>query len=203
MQLSKVKLIGSGTGGINVVYSKPVKRGDMTFRDEYTRTCKVPIGRDLRDLFIELEDDAAKMLGLKEGMEVQVTGIVSNEVRIKLMCQVTSYDGQVYSVLTGAVDENTEYRGYDQLLERVKAIYDLTVSHVSSKGKVDMGQIIIDFKSNGNEKEKEKIRVAEQEEDFTEDQKLSLAMALLEKRGCLVFSPEEVDVDSGNVDDTF
>lgn len=193
MQLSSAKLRNKGTKGMIISFIKPEQRGNMTFSNEYPGVkFKVPVSPEIRKCLIDMEPAAMDLLCLEDGTEINVIGVISNEEKIQLMVEVTTNEGGVYPVTTAMVNDTSGYKFFDRLQKQVVKYYDEVAKYVSSSVAIKPAQIILEFQEHGSEKVRESLKDINVEELSKEDA-LKQACDLLEKAGCLVLKPDEVE----------
>lgn len=192
MRITKVKMIDNGVRGMEVHYTKGEKKGDMIFENEYVAKIKVPVNGELRKLFIGLEDDFYKLLGLADDISSATVLGVSIRNGVQLSGYVTPGSFGGFGVASMVVTEDGDYPFYLALLQKVNELIDAVTVWMASSTAPKAKQILMDFAEYGKDNLKKSLSEYNFDEMTEEDQILK-ATELLEKSGAIVLMQNETD----------
>ena len=193
MQIHSVSLLGSGVKGAEVHFMREDRRNDIGFKNEHKAKYRYPVPASLRQLFIELEPFAIKLLQLKKDTMVTVTKVISNEESFQLVVDVVSVGSRHYTATTPYVDADIagEFPEYDKVIAKIGTIYDETEVYINNnrEEKINYQQMAMEFAEVDAKAAKLVSKV--ELESMSEEEQRELCMTILQNQGAIVLVPEE------------
>lgn len=201
LKIASVKLVNSGLKGIEVAYEKDSKKGSHVYRDEHKTKFKAPVYRDLLKAFESLKEHMSLICRLdssditKEAIEI--TGITSNgEDKFLIKAKIRTFDDAIFAVDTPLITEDTEYKGFHEVINIVNTIYDEVEFYIEGEKMAEEKQVVMDFAKQKSEE----IDI----EGLTDEEITAKYREYLEGTGAIVMTPDdyEDEVDNSEGEDT-
>lgn len=195
MKISKVKLKENGRAGLVVTYTSTDKRDGMEYIIDTNRTYRAPVNKELARAVEALRKHLLEvcMIANEIPEEVSVTGVSSNGEWFIISGKVTTYGKKVFAVNTPKMDDDGEYGHFDEVMDKVRKVFEEVAVYVLQKKVADKKQIALDFITA----DAVKMDVAVDLESFNgmSDEELdNYCREHLEKRGAIVIQERTEEV---------
>lgn len=203
IKIASVKLINSGTSGIEIKYQTQGVKNNREFVHEDTTKRKAPIHRELEECFTWLKDHLLDICGYSNASDyetlktyTEVTGITYGEKGFVISGKLSVLDRtKVIALNTPLIESSEAYSDFSKVAAIMDGIYSETKEYMAGEKVMTDEQLILKFNKSNNDFDPESVK------HMTDSEKKEHATKILEDMGSIVIHNDEFDEDDSEETD--
>lgn len=203
IEIASVKMLGDGTGGLEIKYKAVGVNQNREFIDIITLKKKTPIHKELEDCFSWLKGHVLDICGYGDLSEedydltktyTDVTGITYGEKGFIITAKMWVLDRtKCVSLNTPLITSEVDYNEFNACSKIMDGIYSETKEYMGNKKIMTDEQLILKFNKNTEGFDEEVAK------KMTPAEKKAQATKILEDMGSIVIHNDEMEEDISEV----
>lgn len=193
MKINSVKLINSGSKGIEVKYALPNNKDREFIDDTITHKRKAPIHSELEETFSWLRGHLLDICGFdkatreKDILDSEMVSVTYNDNGFVLVGKKTILDGEkTINLVTPLIGDPSEYAEFGKVISILDGIYEETKAYMSGAKVFSDEQLVLKFSSKIDGFDEESFKA------MSKDEQRDICTKLLEDLGHLVIHKTEM-----------
>ena len=187
MKICKVKVLSEGKKGLLVSYLKEEDKHVYTFNNSYDVKYRYPLNKGIVKGLEMLGDYLRDLMGFKDGVEIEVTGVVSDaSTNFIITYKVKTVCGLYCGGSSPRVTDSNDYDKFEEVIKVIESLYEHVEEYVEHGSSIEgIKQYTLKFSDLDMD-----------EVDFdamAEGDKRVLMKEALMKSGCIVIDKEDIE----------